>query len=83
MLALTVETVRHASGGSAGQVIQGEAAGAIQEVTHGCSKYNSQHGKKKEGSNYPVRKCICNTYHEAGHWSRVYKSKKAVSELRP
>lgn len=83
MLALTIDPVRYTSGGFAGQVTQGEAAGAIQVATNRCNKYNGQHGKKKVGNNYPVRKFQCNTYHEAGHWSRVYKSKKAVSKFRP
>ncbi|KAK9519969.1 hypothetical protein VZT92_022659 [Zoarces viviparus] len=96
-LALTIETVRQSEEVASQVSMQGETSGAIQEVTHKRSKYPSHYGKPKGGNkgqcgqcgkawhskdeNCPARKSTCNTCNKVGHWSRVCRSRKAVSEV--
>lgn len=96
-LALTIETVRQSEEVASQVSMQGETTGVIQEVTHERSRYPSHYGKPKGGNkgqcglcgkawhskdeNCPARKSTCNTCNKVGHWSRVCRSRQAVSEV--
>lgn len=98
-LAVTIETVRQSEEVASQVSMQGEATGAVHEVSHKFNKNAKFRGKQRGGNkgngkcgkcgkerhskeeNCPARESTCNTCNKVGHWSRVCRTKKAVSEV--
>lgn len=94
-LALTIETVRQSEEVTTQVSMQGEA---IHEVTHKRNRSQGRHftqkgGNKrqwgqcgkvrhKRGESCPAKTSKCRTYNKVGHWSKMCRSRKAVSEVR-
>lgn len=93
----TIEMVRQSEEVASQVSMQGEAAGMKNEVTSKRNKHIKHHGKPKgeknihcgkfgkvryrQDENCPARKSTCNTCNKVRHWSRMCRSKKAVSEV--
>ncbi|KAK0145431.1 hypothetical protein N1851_015677 [Merluccius polli] len=95
-LAVTIETVRQSEEVASQVSMQEEATGAVHEVSHKFHKNAKFRGKQRGGNkgcgkcgkerhsqeeNCPARESTCNTCNKVGHWSRVCRNKKAVSEV--
>ncbi|KAK0156229.1 hypothetical protein N1851_000482 [Merluccius polli] len=95
-LAVTIETVRQSEEVASQVSMQEEATGAVHEVSHKFYKNAKFRGKQRGGNkgcgkcgkerhsqeeNCPARESTCNTCNKVGHWSRVCRNKKAVSEV--